>query len=103
MAALRKDMLGMSLLKISAPDFTTWILGGYCQDRHAAAMTVVEAIDQMRVPGAATPVTHRYLARNMRLGPGRKRAHLLVSHMNPADLLPNPNQNVIPATEITTY
>src|SRR5258708_27198159 len=58
MAALREEMFGISLLKISAANFPARNLGGNGEDWNAAALTVVEAINQMHVPGATTSGTY---------------------------------------------
>jgi hypothetical protein len=52
-AALREKMFWVGLLKISAPDFITWNLRRNGENRNAAAMAVVEPIDQMEVTGTA--------------------------------------------------
>ena len=53
-AALRKQMFGMRLLKISTANFVAGNLGGDGEDRDAAAVAIVETIDQVEVAGAAT-------------------------------------------------
>ena len=45
MAALREEMLRMSLLKISTPDFITGYLRGDGQDGNAAAMAIIKPVD----------------------------------------------------------
>src|SRR6266481_378316 len=92
MAALREEMLGISLLKISAANFPARNLCGNSEDWNAAALTVVEAINQMHVAGAATPGTYRQLASEMGLSAGGERRCLLVSYTNPADILSNANR-----------
>src|ERR1700731_3284114 len=92
MAALREEMLGISLLKISATNFPARNLCGNSDDWNAAALAVVEAIDQMHIPGAATSGTHRQLASEMSFGAGCERRCLLVSYTNPADVLSNANR-----------
>src|ERR1700756_2156286 len=70
MAALREEMRGISLLKISAANFSARNLCGDGKDWNAAALTVVEAINQVHVAGAATSGTYRQLASEMGLGAG---------------------------------
>src|SRR6266576_6466736 len=70
MAALREEMLGISLLKISAANFPARNLGGNGEDGNAAALTVVEAINQMHIPRATASGTYCQLASEMGLGPG---------------------------------
>src|SRR5882757_39257 len=92
MAALREEMFGISLLKISAANFPARNLCGNSEDRNAAALTIVEAIDQMHVPGATTSGTYRQLASEMGLGAGRERCNLLMSYTEPADVVPGANR-----------
>ena len=92
MAALREEMLRISLLKISAANFPARNLCGNSEDWNAAALTVVEAINQMHVAGATTSGTHCQLASEMGLGAGGERRCLLVSYTNPAYVLSNANR-----------
>src|SRR6266481_5384903 len=92
MAALREEMLGISLLKISTANFPTRNLCSNSEDRNAAALTVVEAINQMHVAGATTSGTYRQLASEMGLGAGGERRCLLVSYTNPANVLSDANR-----------
>src|ERR1700759_5634740 len=59
MAALREEMLGISLLKISASNFPTRNLCGNSDDWDSAALTIVEAINQMHISGATTSGHYR--------------------------------------------
>src|ERR1700741_2201258 len=92
MAALREEMLGISLLKISTPNFPARNLCGDGEDWNAAALTVVEAINQMHIPGATTSGTYCQLASEMSFSPGSERRRLLVSYTNPADVLSSANR-----------
>src|SRR5882724_11081324 len=92
MAALREEMLGISLLKISTANFLDRNLCGDGEDWNAAALTVVEAINQMQIPRATTSGTYRQLASEMGLGAGGERRCLLVSYTNPANVLSNANR-----------
>src|ERR1700758_154200 len=92
MAALREEMLGIRLLKISAADFPARNLCGDGEDGNAAALTVVKAIDQMHVAGAATSGAYRQLASEMGLGAGGECCCLLVSYTNPTNVLSNANR-----------
>ncbi len=92
MAALREEMFGISLLKISAANFPARNLCGNSEDWNAAALTVVEAINQMHIPRATTSGTYRQLASEMGLGSGGERRYLLVSYTNPANVLSNANR-----------
>jgi len=54
-AALREELFRVGLLKVSTPDFAARNLRGDRQNGNAAAMTVVEAVDQVQVPGTQLP------------------------------------------------
>src|SRR5260370_12468258 len=92
MAALREQMLGIGLLKISAANFLARNLCGDGEDWNAAALTVVEAVNQMHVAGATTSGTYRQLAGEMSFGAGGERRCLRVSYTNPANVLSNSNR-----------
>src|SRR6266481_897681 len=92
MAALREEMLGISLLKISAANFLARNLCGDGEDWNAAALTVVEAVNQMHVAGATTSGTYRQLAGEMSFGAGGERRCLLVSYTRPANVLSDANR-----------
>src|ERR1700757_4278450 len=91
-AALREDVLGIGLLKISTANFSARNLCGDGEDWNAAALTVVEAVNQMHVAGATTSGTYCQLASEMGLGVGCERRCLLVSYPNPANVLSNANR-----------
>src|ERR1700740_666902 len=61
MAALREEMLGISPRDVSTPNFPARNLCGNSEDGNAAALTTVEAINQMHIPGATTSCTYRQL------------------------------------------
>src|ERR1700757_1862882 len=92
MAAWRKDMLGIGLLKIPAANLSARNLCGDGEDWNAAALAVVEAVNQMHVAGATTSGTYCQLASEMGLGAGCERRCLFVSYTNPANVLPNSNR-----------
>src|ERR1700740_2511099 len=101
MAALCKEMFRTGFLKISAAYFMTWNLSRDGQDRNPVAMTVVETVNQVHVPGAGTPGAHCQLASQMGLGTGRECCRLLVSHVNPFDLLATPDRIRNPVEGVT--
>src|SRR5258706_15174153 len=70
MAALREEMFGISLLKISAANFPARNLGGNGDDGNAATLTVVEAINQMHIPRTTPSGTYCQLASGMGCSPG---------------------------------
>ena len=92
MAALREEVFRMSLLKVSTPDFSAGNLRRDGQNRNAAALAIVKAIDQMQVSGAAASGAYRQFAGEMRFRARRERGCLLMTHMNPLDLLVGANR-----------
>jgi hypothetical protein len=79
----------MGLMEITGTDFAAWNLRCNHEDRHAAAMTVEEPIDEVKVAGTATPCADGQLASDGRIGAGRERRHFLVADVDPFDgLLP---------------
>jgi hypothetical protein len=54
--------------------------------RHAIAMAIEEAIDEVKIPRAATTCAHRNIPGKMSLGAGGKRGHLFMPYMHPLDL-----------------
>jgi hypothetical protein len=91
MAALREDVLRMGLLKIPASDLLTRDLRGNGEYRHAAAMAVVKAVDQVHVAGAAATSTNSQPAGEMSFGASRESAGFFVSDVDPLDLVPLTN------------
>ena len=57
------------------------------QYRHAAAVGVEQAVDQMQVARPATAGAYRQLAGQMGFGTGGERGGFLVAHMDPLDLI----------------
>src|SRR5215468_10102742 len=49
MAALPEQVFRVRFLEIVAADFKAWNLSGDRKDGYTAAMTVVEAVDQMKI------------------------------------------------------
>lgn len=76
----------MGLLEISGSDLGRRNMGRDRQHRHARAVAIEQAIDEMQVAGSATTGTHRDAAGEMRLCAGGKGRDLLVAHVNPFDL-----------------
>ena len=91
-AALREEMFRVSFLKVSAADFIAWNLRRDGEDRNPAAVTVVEPVDQMQVPGTAAPGADGQPSCEMRFRSSGKRCRLFMSHMNPLNLLLCPNR-----------
>src|ERR1700733_8289361 len=90
MAAILEQDFRMGGLEIIDTDFGAWNMRGNRQHRHAAAMTIVEAIDQMYIARAATAGANRQLSREMSLGASGEGCALFVAHMHPFNGLAAP-------------
>ena len=84
-AALLERQGGVGLLEVAGADLGARDLGGQRQHRRHAAMGVVEAVDQVQVPGPAAARAGHQPTGQLRLGTSRERAGLLVSHVHPID------------------
>jgi len=62
-------------------------VGGERHDRHAAALAVEQAVDQVEVARPAASGADRELAGEMGFGAGGEGRGLLVAHVDPVDLL----------------
>src|SRR6266542_5433443 len=91
MAAPRKEMLGMCLLEVPASDLDGWNLRGDCHNWNAAALALVEAVDQMQVPRTAASGADCQSPGQVRFCAGGKRGRLFVSYVNPLELPANAN------------
>jgi hypothetical protein len=85
-AAILEEMLGIGLLEVAAADFLAGYLGGDGQHRDAAAMAVVEAVDQVQVARTAASGAHRDFPGELAFRPRREGRRLLVAHVHPLDL-----------------
>lgn len=87
MTALRKQMLGISFLKVSTANLSARNMCGNSKYGDTVPLTVVEAVDQMHVPGSTAPSAHCQCSREMRFGSGSKSPHLFVPHVHPFKIL----------------
>ncbi len=87
MTAILEELIRVGFLKIGAADFTTGNMGCDRQHRYAAAMAIIETVDQMHVARSTTSGADRQFARQMRLRPGSKGSGFLMAHGNPFDVL----------------
>jgi hypothetical protein len=76
----------MGFLKISGAQLSRRNLRRNGKHRHARPVTIEQAIDQMKIAGAAAPGADRKLSRQVRLRTGRESCDLLVPDMHPLDL-----------------
>jgi hypothetical protein len=65
-------------------------MGSDCQNRRAVALTVEQAVDQMKVSWTAAPGAHSKAAGKMSLSPRRKSRGLFMPHVNPVDRFSSP-------------
>jgi hypothetical protein len=86
-AAFGEQAFGMGGLEVVDADLLARNMGGDRQHRHAAAMAVVEPVDEVQVAGPAAAGADRELAGEMRLGAGGEGRGLLVPHMDPINAL----------------
>src|SRR5258705_4371472 len=79
-------------------DFAAGDVGGDCQNRHAIALAVEQAVDQMKVAWTAAPGTYRKAPGKMSFSSRCKCSGLFMTHVNPVDRLSSP-QRVCQAIE----
>src|SRR5258706_9929018 len=90
MATIPEQVFRMSCLEIIDSDFAAGDVGGDCQNRHAIALAVEQAVDQMKVAWTAAPRTYSKASGKMGFSPRCKCRSLLVAHMDPVDRLSLP-------------
>ena len=100
-AALAKQLLRVGLLEIAAADLLSRDVRRDRQHRHAAAVGVEQAVDQMQVPRAATRGADGQLAGHRRLAGGRECCCLLVTNVFPRDLAVAPERIGEPVDRIS--
>jgi hypothetical protein len=84
-AAIPEQVFRMCCLEIIDADFAAGDVGSDCQNRHAIALAVEQAVDQMEVAWAAAPGAHSEVSGKMRFGAGRKSRGLFMPHVYPVD------------------
>src|ERR1700689_1691637 len=82
-AALREKMFRVGLLEVSAADFVAGDLRRDGEDGNAAAVTVVESVDQVQISGTAAPGAPRQTAGKMGIRARGKGRRFLMPQMNP--------------------
>src|SRR5258707_9116990 len=102
MAAISEQVFRMCCLEIVDPDFAAGDVGRDCQNRHAVALAVEQAVDQMKVAWTTAPGAHSKASGQMSFSPGRKSRGLFMTHVNPVDRLPSP-QRVSKAVERVSH
>ncbi len=84
-AAFTEKLLWMRLLKIAAADFARRNMRGDGKHRHAVALAVKQAVDQVQVARPAGACAHRKFARYLRFGACGKSGHLFMAGGHPVD------------------
>src|SRR5262245_15615664 len=87
MAALCEEMLWTGFLKVAAADFMAGDLRRDGEDGHPAAVTVVEAVDQVQIPRTATAGADGQASGEMRFCASGKRRRLFMAHVHPSHVL----------------
>ncbi|RML84546.1 hypothetical protein ALQ89_06473 [Pseudomonas amygdali pv. tabaci] len=84
-AALLEQLLRVGFLKVIQADFRGRNVRSNRQHRHAVAMAVVQAIDQVQVARSAAACTDRQLAAGCRLGTGGEGCDFFMTGVHPAN------------------
>ena len=84
---LREEVLGVSLLKIVAADLETGDLRGNGEDRDAAAVAIVKAIDEMEISGTTAAGANGKFSGEVGVRAGGESGSFFVAHVDPFDLL----------------
>src|SRR6267143_2799319 len=102
MAAIPEQAFRMCCLEIIDSDFAAGDVGCDCQNRHAVALAVEQAVDQMEIAWTAAPGAHSKAPGKMSFSSRRKSGGLFMPHANPVDRLSSP-QRVSKAVERVSH
>ncbi len=91
-AALAEQLLRMRLLEVLGADLRARDVRGDRQHRHAAALRVEQAVDQVQVARSAAACAHRQLSGQRGVGRGCERGGLLVTDVLPSDFTGTPDR-----------
>jgi len=83
MAALAKKRIGVGFLEVAAADFAAGNLRGNGQNRNAAAVGIVESVDQVRIPRPAASGAHSEFPGEVRLRARGKSGRFFMTDVNP--------------------
>src|SRR5215216_2771906 len=86
LTALPEQKLRVSLLKVSAPDFSYGNMCCNCQDRHPATIAIVESINQVRVSRSAAPSAYSKFSCEVRFGSSCEGGSLLMANVHPGNI-----------------
>jgi hypothetical protein len=82
----------MGRLKIVDPDLAARDMGGNRQDRHAAALAIEQAIDQMEIAGTTAARAHGKVPSEMSFGSRSESGSFLMAHVDPIDRFSSPER-----------
>ena len=85
-AAVLVDLREVDFLNRLEPDVLSHDLGRDQDDRRAIAVGFIQPVDEVKAAGAAAAGAGCQVVGELRLGPGREGAGLLVPHVDPFDL-----------------
>jgi hypothetical protein len=85
-AALFEQGLGMRFLEIARADLGRGNVGRDGQNRHARAMAVEQAVDEVQIARPAAPGTDGERAGEVRVGAGRESRDFFMPDMYPLEL-----------------
>ena len=86
-----EDALGVRFLKVAGANFHAGNLGSQRQHRHAAAVAVEQAVDEVSIAGPARAGAHGQVAGEVGFGTGRKGPAFFVPHGHKLNALAHPN------------
>jgi hypothetical protein len=84
-ATFTENTFRVNLLEILAPDFIARNMACYGEDRNTTPVGIVQSINQVQIPRAAAPGTHRQGPGQMRLRSSSKCGRFFVPDVNPFD------------------
>jgi hypothetical protein len=89
--ALREEVLRVRLLDVVASNFAARDLCRNRENRDAAAMAIVKAVDEVKISWTTAACAHGQLAGQMGFRTGGEGGSFFVSDMNPAEIVANSN------------
>src|SRR5580658_3472158 len=93
----------MGLLEIVGPDLGAWYLCRNRKNWQGTSVAIVEPVNEMKIPGTATPGADGEPAGNMRIGASGKGRHFLVADMDPFEAFLSAQRIGDPVERIANY
>ena len=82
-----KDLFGVSFLEVVGSDFSAGNLGGDGENRNAAAVTVVETIDEVKISGATASGAYGKLSADLGLATRGESGYFFVADHLPINAI----------------